>query len=93
MSRSAHGIHFLDKSYELYRDRCLELWGIRYQDIEVYIDQSYNPLRLPRVEADQSRGSKASDPASIEGTQRERDNDLKDPECQPGDSLQGNPKE
>ena len=52
VSRSAHGIHFLDKSYELYRDRCLELWGIRYEDIEVYIDQSYNPLRLPRVEAD-----------------------------------------
>lgn len=74
----------------------IDVWsygGIRYQDIEVYIDQSYNPLRLPRVEADQSRGSKAGDPASIEGTQRERDNDLKDPECQPGDSLQGNPKE
>jgi len=52
VSRSAHGIHFLDKSYELYRDRCLELWGIRYEDIEVYIDRSYNPLRLPRVETD-----------------------------------------
>ena len=63
--RSAHGIHFMNYSYVLYRDRSLELWGIRYQDIEVYVDQGYNPLRLPRVEADQSGGSPASDLASV----------------------------
>jgi hypothetical protein len=51
-------VAFLDKSYELYRDQCLEIWGIRYQDIEVQIDKSYNPLRLPRIEADKSGGSK-----------------------------------
>jgi len=65
--RPAHGIHFLGKSYELYRDRCLELWGIRYQDIEVYIDQRYNPFRLSRV-TDKSGGSQASNPAGIEST-------------------------
>ncbi len=32
--RSADGTHFLDKPYELYRGRCLELWEIRYQVIE-----------------------------------------------------------
>ena len=58
MNRSADGIHFLDKSYKLYRDRSLELRGIRYEDIEVQIDQSYNPLRLPRIEANQSGGGR-----------------------------------
>ena len=32
--RSADGTHFLDKPYELYRGRCLELWEISYQVIE-----------------------------------------------------------
>ena len=86
-------MHFMNYSYVLYRDRCLELWGIRYQDIEVYVDQGYNILRLPRVEADQSGGSPASDPAGFEGTQRECDNDCKDLECQPCDNLQSDPQE
>ena len=51
----------------------MELWGIRYQDVEVNIDQSYNPLRLPRVEADKSGGSQASDLTGIEDIQRECD--------------------
>ena len=93
VSRSAHGIHFLDKSYELYRDRCLELWGIRYQDIEVYIDQNYNPLRLPGVEADKSGGSQASDLTGIEGAQEECDSYSQDCECEPGDDLQSDPQE
>ncbi len=88
MRRPAHGIHFLGKSYELYRDRCLELWGIRYQDLEVYIDQSYNPFRLSRVETDKSGGSQASNPAGIESTQGECDSRSQDPECQQGDDLQ-----
>ena len=91
--RPAHGIHFLDRSYELYRDRCLELWGIRYQDIEVYIDQNYNPLRLPGVEADKSGGSQAGDPAGVEGTQGECGNGSQDPECEQGDDLQSNSQE
>jgi hypothetical protein len=44
--RPAHGIYFLENSYVLYGDRCLELSGIKYQDIEVNIDQGYKHVRL-----------------------------------------------
>ena len=86
--RSAHGIQYLEQSYEMYRNRCLELWGIRYQDIEVHIDQRYNPIRLPIVEGDQSGGSKASNPASIEDAQGECNTDSKNLECKPCDDPQ-----
>lgn len=93
MRRPGHGVHFLEKSYELYRDRCLELWEIRYQDIEVYIDLGYNLFRLSRVETDKSGSSQASDPAGIESTQGECVSRSQDPECQQGNDIQSNSQE
>ena len=88
MGGSAHSIHFMNRGYKQYRDRCLEIWGLRYEDIEVQIDQSYNPRRLPRVEANQSEGSKVSDIAGTEGPKGQCDSDSKDLEYQQGNDLQ-----
>jgi hypothetical protein len=57
--RSAQAIHFLDKSNDLYSDHYLELWGRKFDYIEVQIDQRYNLCRVARIKADPSGCSKA----------------------------------
>ena len=52
MRGQAYGIHFLEKSFVLYGDRCLELSGMKYQDIEEYVDQGYKQFRLSGMEID-----------------------------------------
>jgi hypothetical protein len=85
---SGHSIQFMNWNYLGYRDRCLELWGIGYRDIEVYIDQRYHPLRLPRTEADQSGSSTASDPAGSQSPIRECIPNSPYPERHQGDGVQ-----
>ena len=65
---SAHSIHFMNRGYKQYRDRCLEIWGLRYEDIEVRIDQGYHPLRLPRAKAKQPSSSQTGDTPDPEST-------------------------
>ena len=93
VSRSAHGIQFMNRDYAAYRDRCLDLWGIRYIDIEVQIDPGYHPLRLPRITTNQSRSSEKGTVTSIECTKWQCGLYGKDIECESSDSVQSHTKE
>jgi len=54
---SAHGIHFLNRSYQRYRDKCLELGGMNYHHLRTFVYAHYHPFRLSGVAVHQSSGS------------------------------------
>ena len=63
---SAHGIQFMNRGYEKYRDKCLELGGQEYNQLETFRDEKYHPFRLSRVAKHQSESSQAGHIADSE---------------------------
>lgn len=48
---SAHGIHFRQR-YTQYREECLRLGGMRYDEIGTFLYDRWNPFRLPGASGD-----------------------------------------
>jgi hypothetical protein len=61
----------MNRGYEIYRDKCLELVGKKYNQLETYRDERYNPFRLSRVAHHQPKSSPAGHLADTESEQRE----------------------
>jgi len=64
---SAHSIQFMNKTYEIYRDKCLELVGIKYNQLETYRNERYHPFRLSRVAQHQPTSSQAGHITDTQG--------------------------
>ena len=78
MRGSAHGIQFMNRGYENYRDKCLELVGIEYNQLESYRHERYNPFRLSRVAHHQPKSSPASHTVDTQREQRKSESNSED---------------